>query len=189
MSRGKMRRVPPNRDVSRFIVLKKSQTGNIRFGGDLARLAHFRTVRRRICPACPSSSHYETEPIWSNQHHNHDCQQALVLPLLGQYTIELFQKRFDFALLAALGFRPIAHQFLFGTHVLDQTLDTLGKVRHSLGSRPARSAFLDNARETVDRRTQVIGGAGGLCRCTQSAIFIKKLRPGGFEYDPSVVRS
>ena len=52
---------------------------------DLARLVQSRAVRRRICPACPSSSHHDTEPIWSNQHNNHECRQTLIQPMRLQY--------------------------------------------------------------------------------------------------------
>ena len=70
----------------------------------------------------------------------------------------------DFALLRGLRVHPVADHLLFGTHMVDETLDRLGKVGHGGRSGFAGLDLIDGAAQAVDRGPDFAAHAGRDCR-------------------------
>src|SRR5262245_30214268 len=70
----------------------------------------------------------------------------------------------DFALLRSLRVHPIADHLLFSSHMVDETLNRLGKIRHGCRSRFAGLDLIDSAAQAFDRGTHLAGHAGHGCR-------------------------
>ena len=81
------------------------------------------------------------------------------------------EQRLHLALLLGLGLDPASDHLLLAAHVLDEALDALGEVGHGGGGalgRPiagcaagAVAAFLDGARQALDRDAEVLRGGPG----------------------------
>src|SRR6185369_11078457 len=70
----------------------------------------------------------------------------------------------DFALLRGLRVHPVADHLLFSTHMVDETLDRLGKIGHGGGRGFAGLDLIDGAAQAVDRGPDFAAYAGRGCR-------------------------
>src|SRR5258707_99007 len=76
---------------------------------------------------------------------------AFPSPLLVEtFAHEDFQQFSDFAMLLGLGVDPVADHLLLRAHVVDQPLDSLGKIGHGGSRRPARTIFDNRLPEPLE---------------------------------------